>query len=71
MSKSTAKNPYEGRIRIGNQIVYTVTGNSINELQALLHGRCQIEESGAEGEIIELSSGQTVSRCRKETIIDQ
>ena len=71
MTKSTVKNPYEGRIRINNQIVYTVTGESINELQVLLHGRCQTEESGTEGEIIELSSGKTVYRCRKETIIDQ
>ena len=71
MTKSTAKHPYEGRIRINNQIVYKVTGKSIHELQPLLHGRCQTEASGAEGEIIELSSGQTVYRCRKETIIDQ
>ena len=69
---ATADQPlYEAKIRIGNKIMSTVTGNSINELQVFLSGKCELEKSGAEGEIIELSTGKVVYHCNKQTIIDQ
>lgn len=71
MKESSAQDPYKARITINNKIIYKVTGKSIEELQPLLHARCQTEESGVKGEIIEISSGEIVYSCNKQTIIDQ
>lgn len=69
---TTADQPlYEAKIRIGDKIIFAVTGNSISELQVFLSGKCELEKSGTEGEIIEISTGEVVYRCNKQTIIDE
>ena len=71
MSSPTDKNPYEAQIRVGNKIISKMTGKSISKLQAFLSERCELEESGTEGHIIELSTGKIIYSCRKQTIIDE
>ncbi|MFI4919655.1 MAG: hypothetical protein ACHP65_08885 [Legionellales bacterium] len=70
MNPSDAKQPYEARIIIGDKIISTTTGTSISELQAFLNRQCELEKSGVEGEIIEVSTGKTIYRCNRQTIID-
>jgi hypothetical protein len=65
------QDPYEARVSIENKILYRMTGKNLGELQILLHEKCLEEKSGIDGEIIELSTGKTVYRCSKQTIIDQ
>lgn len=71
MSASTDTHHYEAQIKIGDKILSKSTGNSVSELQVFLSGRCELEQSGAEGQIIELSTGKVIYSCRKQTIIDQ
>ncbi|MDR3442958.1 MAG: hypothetical protein P4L65_08065 [Legionella sp.] len=71
MNLPNDKDPYEAQIRIGNKIISTVTGKNISELQAFLSERCELEESGTEGQIIEMSTGNVIYSCRKQTIIDE
>ena len=56
MSSSDAKQPYEARIIMGGKIISTTTGTSISDLQAFLSRQCELEQSGVEGEIIELNN---------------
>jgi hypothetical protein len=71
MNKTADQPLYEAKIRIGNKIISTVTGNSISDLRVFLSGKCELEKSGAKGEIIELSTGEVVYRCNRQTIIDE
>jgi hypothetical protein len=57
---------YEAKIKIGNEIISQTTGDSISDLQIFLIGHCETEKSGAEGEIVEISTGEVVYRCRKQ-----
>ncbi|WP_133138050.1 hypothetical protein [Legionella rowbothamii] len=67
MSGIAGQKKYEGRILIDNKVISTINGNSIDELQVILTSRCELEKSGAVGEIIELCTGTIVYQCRKQS----
>lgn len=71
MKPRSDQNPYEARIQVGNKIISKITGKNVSELQALLSARCELEESGAEGHIIDLKTGNVIYSCKKQTIIDE
>ncbi|CAM2925217.1 Uncharacterised protein [Legionella steigerwaltii] len=71
MNSRSQKDPYEARIKIENQIISITTGQNIDALKVHLSEQCDLEHSGAEGEIIELATGIIIYRCHKQTIIDQ
>lgn len=71
MKKALNQDPYEARISIGKKVIYKVTGKNLDELKILLHEKCMEEKSGTEGEIIELSTDETIYHCSRQTIIDQ
>ncbi len=61
---------YEAQIKIGNKIVFKTTGKELNDLIVTLAAHCELEHSGAEGEIIKLGTNEIVYHCRKQTIVD-
>lgn len=71
MNKAADQPFYQAKIRIGNKIISTVTGDNLNELQVFLSNKCELEQSGVQGEIIALGTGEVVYRCNKQTIIDE
>ncbi|KGP63678.1 hypothetical protein EP47_04750 [Legionella norrlandica] len=71
MSSNESQCLYEARIRIEDVIIFKVAGNDTNGLKVLLSAKCELEKSGAEGEIIEISTGEIIYRCRKQTTIDE
>ncbi|STY29893.1 Uncharacterised protein [Legionella wadsworthii] len=71
MNSGMEKDLYQATIRIENNVISTVTGKDINFLKIHLSEKCDLEQSGVEGEITELSSGKIVYKCHKQTIIDQ
>ena len=62
---------YEARVKIENQIVFKTTGRNLNNLKIKLSEKCDLEHSGAKGEIVEIATGKVVYRCRKVTVIDK
>ncbi|HAT8564436.1 TPA: hypothetical protein JA969_12450 [Legionella pneumophila] len=62
---------YEARKKIGKVIIFKATGKELNDLKITLATDCELERSGAEGEIIELGTKEVVYSCRKQTIIDE
>ena len=62
---------YEARIKIGEEIIFKTTGKKLNDLKIALAAHCELESSGAVGEIIELGTNEVVYSCRKQTIIDE
>ena len=71
MNDNTNHDLYEARIKIGKEIIFTTTGKDLNDLKITLAAHCELEKSGAEGEIIELGTNEIVYSCRKQTIIDE
>ncbi|KTD01802.1 hypothetical protein OQJ19_12470 [Fluoribacter gormanii] len=71
MNSAKEKDPYEARIKIEEKIISSTTGSNIESLMILLTEKCDLEHSGAEGEIIEIATGKVIYRCHKQTIIDQ
>ncbi|MCW8408108.1 hypothetical protein OQJ13_03885 [Legionella sp. PATHC035] len=71
MNSLKQNDPYEARVTIEKKIISKTTGQSIDALKVHLSEQCDLEHSGAEGEIIELATGKIIYRCHKQTIIDQ
>ncbi len=67
MNTAAEQHTYEARIKIGGEVISQTTGDSISDLQVFLIGQCELEKSGAEGEIVEISTGEVVYRCRKQS----
>ncbi|BCA96573.1 hypothetical protein TUM19329_29340 [Legionella antarctica] len=67
MNTVTEQHPYQAKIKIGDEIISQTTGDCISDLQIFLIGQCELEKSGAEGEIVEISTGEVVYRCRKQS----
>ncbi|MCL9684948.1 hypothetical protein [Legionella maioricensis] len=66
MKAATEQHTYEAKIKIGDEVISKTTGDSISDLQVFLIGQCEMEKSGAEGEIVEIGTGEVVYRCRKQ-----
>lgn len=71
MFLSTVKDIYEARVKIGNNIISKITGIKVDPLKVHLSVQCDLESSGANGEIIDLITGKIIYRCRKQTIVDK
>lgn len=71
MSSHYNKDRYKAILRIEGKTILKLTGDNIEDLKVRLIGLCESEHSGAEGEIIEVATGNSVYRCHKQTIIDQ
>ncbi|KTD72790.1 hypothetical protein Ltuc_0637 [Legionella tucsonensis] len=71
MFLSTVKNLYEARVKIGNHIISKITGIKADPLKVYLSVQCDLESSGAKGELIDLITGRIIYACRKQTIVDK
>lgn len=71
MNSPIEKDPYEAIIKIEDMVISKTTGKNIEVLKIHLSNECDLEHSGAEGEIIELATGKIIYRCHKQTIIDK
>lgn len=71
MDPPTEKSSYEARVKIENIIISKTTGGNVDALKVYLSEKCDLEHSGAEGEIIELTTGKIIYKCHKQTIIDK
>ncbi len=71
MSAPKEKDLYEARVKIEDKIISKTTGTSVDSLMVLLSEQCDLEHSGAEGEIIEIATGKIIYKCHKQTIIDK
>ncbi|STY28825.1 Uncharacterised protein [Legionella wadsworthii] len=71
MLLSTAKDIYEARVKIGNLIISKIRGIKADALKVYLSVQCDIESSGARGELIDLDSGRVIYSCRKQTLVDK
>ncbi|HHF7365174.1 TPA: hypothetical protein ACPSKY_000267 [Legionella bozemanae] len=71
MFLSTVKNLYEARVKIGNHIISKIRGIKADALKVYLSVQCDLESSGAKGELIDLGTGKIIYACRKQTIVDK
>lgn len=65
------KNSYEARVKIEDCVISSTRGDSVEQLKVFLSQQCDLEQSGAEGEIIECATGKIVYKCHKQTVIDE
>lgn len=66
MNAAREQHTYKAKVIIGDEVISEITGDSISDLQIFLIGQCELEKSGAEGEIVAISTGEVVYRCRKQ-----
>ncbi|MGM9455284.1 hypothetical protein ACTAZI_18345 [Legionella bozemanae] len=71
MLQSEVKNAYEARVKIGHHILSKITGENANALKVRLIQQCDLESSGARGELIDLATGKIIYRCHKQTLVDK
>ncbi len=65
------KDNYEARVKIGNHTISKITGKVLHELKVRLILLCDLESSGARGELIELATDNVIYRCHKQTLVDK
>ncbi|STX50418.1 Uncharacterised protein [Legionella busanensis] len=58
---------YEAIIKVEDKIVFKTDGDDLDHLIASLSVHCESEKSGAEAEIIEVSTHNIVYRCHKQS----
>ncbi|HHF7372975.1 hypothetical protein [Legionella bozemanae] len=71
MNSPIEDDPYEAVVKIDEIVISKITGKNIDALKIHLSDKCDLEHSGAAGEIIELATGKIIYRCYKQTIIDK
>ena len=71
MFLSAVKDIYEARVKIGNHIISKITGIKAEPLKVYLSVQCDMESSGAKGELIDLVTGKIIYSCRKQTVVDK
>lgn len=71
MLTSVVKDTYEARVKIGHQIIYRITGKILDALKVRLILKCDLESSGARGELIDLTTGTIIYKCHKQTLVDK
>lgn len=62
---------YEARVKIGNLIISKIRGIKADALKVYLSVQCDLESSGAKGELIDLVTGRVIYSCRKQTLVDK
>ena len=65
------KDTYEAQVKIGKNIISKITGKILNDLRVHMILHCDLESSGARGELIDLASGKIIYRCYKQTLVDK
>lgn len=71
MLNSIVKDTYEARVKIGHHIISKITGKILHELKVRLILLCDLESSGARGELIDLATDKIIFRCHKQTLVDK
>ncbi|KTD44414.1 hypothetical protein Lpar_0500 [Legionella parisiensis] len=71
MFLATVKDIYEARVKIGNHLISKIRGIKADPLKVYLSVQCDLESSGAKGELIDLLTGKIIYACRKQTIVDK
>lgn len=65
------KDTYEAQIKIGKNIISKITGKILHDLRVRMILHCDLESSGARGELIDLATGKIIYRCHKQTLVDK
>lgn len=68
MDTPSDKRKYKAQVKIGKEIVFSVDGDSMDDLRALISARCELERPGTEGKILDMNTGETVYSCRKQSV---
>ena len=71
MLNSIVKDTYEARVKIGSHIITKITGKILHELKVRLILLCDMESSGARGELIDLATDKIIYSCHKQTLVDK
>lgn len=68
MLNSIVKDTYEA---LGHHIISKITGKILHELKVRMILLCDLESSGARGELIDLVTGNIIYSCHKQTLVDK